>query len=100
LKGCREGELRQNWQIKALAPGHDKSGDQADQDHRAADKRIKHQFHRAVFTLGGSPAGDEKVLWNDGQLVKDEEQKEVEAQENAIDGADQPEIKRKELLRP
>ncbi len=41
---------------------------------------------------------DEEVLGNDGELVKNEEQEKVEAEEDAVDAADEGEIKGEELI--
>ncbi len=55
------------------------SGQNSDKDERASKERVKRQLHGAVFAIGRAPGGDEKILWNNDELVKDEEEKQIRA---------------------
>ena len=66
----------------------------------AADEGIQRQFHRAVFLAGAAPARDEKVFRDNRQLVKHEQQQQIEAQEDPIDAADEREVEGEKLLGP
>ena len=81
-----------------MAAGRGVGGEQADEHHGRADEGIERELHGAVFAARGSPDGDEEILGNDGDFVKDEEQKEIAAQKDAVDAADEREIKSEELV--
>src|SRR5437763_7075836 len=98
LKIWRERIFCQFKQAHAPGTRDDESRDEADQDHRTADKRIERQFHRAILPPSGAPNRDEEILWNNREFVEGEEQKKIEAQEYAINSADQSEIKCEEFL--
>ena len=72
--------------------------EQADQHHGRADEGVERQLHGPVLAARGTPDGDEEVFGNDGDFVEDEEQKEIEAEKDAVDAADEREIKREELV--
>ena len=98
LKLQREFVLRELVQIERS--GGDIGGDDGEEDKRAAQERIERQLHRAVFLVGRSPDRDEEILRHDHQLVEDEEQKQIGAEENAIRPADHEQQPEKELVRP
>ena len=50
----------------------------------AAEERIQGQLHRAVFLVLGSEDGDEEIFRHDHQLVENEKQKQIGAEENAV----------------
>ena len=74
------------------------SGEQSDEHHGRADEGVERQLHGAVLAARGAPDGDEEILGNDGDFVKDEEQEKVAAQKHAVDAADEREIKSEELI--
>src|SRR5207253_4654861 len=63
------------------------------------DNRKRRELHRAVFLARRTPDGDEEVFRDNRQFVKNEEQKQIETEENAIDPADEREVKGEELFR-
>ena len=89
------GQLKQ---VKGLSTGDHVRGDETDQHHRAADERVDRQLHRAVFLARGTPDRDQEIFWDDCQFVKDEEKKNIEAEEHTIDTADQREVEREIFL--
>ena len=97
LKGRRKVVFRQFRQIKRLRAGNHVGCDQPDQHHCAAHQRIERQFHRPVLAPRRSPNRNEEILRDDGQFVKDEEEKKIKAQKDSINAADQRQIKREKL---
>ncbi len=74
------------------------SRQQANQHHRRADKGVERQLHRRVLPPRGTPDGDNEVLRHNGDFVKDKEQKEIEAEKNPVDSADQRQKKGEKLI--
>ena len=70
---------------------------------RAADEGIERELHCGVFAhacgcrVGRTPDRDEEILWDDGDFVEDEKQQQIEAEEDAVDAADQREIEREKF---
>ena len=81
--------MRQLLEIEG--PGRCVSGKDPDENKRAAEERIKRQLHRAVFLVGRPPDRDEEIFRDDHQLVKNKEEKEISAEEDAVGTGDDQE---------
>ena len=90
--------MRQQLQAHRLAANHP-GGDDAGEYQTASGEGIERQLHRGVFAQGSgvgwmggawgrTPNRNEKVFRDDGDFVKDEEQQQIEAEEDAVDAAD------------
>ena len=110
LQVRREVRAGQRVEAHAVAAGRDPGGHHPGQHQRAAGKRIQRQLHRRVFALragvfaGGvvrhrSPDRDQEIFRDNCNFVKDEQQKQIEAEKYPVDAADQHQVKRKKLLR-
>ena len=71
---------------------------QADEHHRRAGEGIERQLHRRVLAPRGAPDGDQEVLGHDGDFVEDKEQKQIEAEKDSVDSADQRQKKGEKLV--
>src|SRR3954467_9187790 len=98
LKLLRKRKLRELRQIKGFRSTDNESRNHHYQHHRAADEGVERQFHGPIFAIGGSPDGYQKILRDNREFIKDEEQKEIETEENAVNAADQGEIKSEKLF--
>src|SRR2546425_840198 len=100
LEMLRKWKFGEFEQAHGLCAGKDVGADDADQNHGAADEGIERQFHRAIFLAGRTPDGDQEVFGDNGQLIKNKEQEQIETQKHAIDPRDERQVKGKKLLRP
>ena len=61
---------------------------------------VKHQLHRRVLAASRAPNGNQEILGNDRNFVENKKLKQVKAEEDAIDRADQHQVEREEFLDP
>ena len=98
LKMCGKGSVRQKLQVHRLAADHP-GGDDSGEHQAASGEGIERQLHCRIFAQGASVAGlggargrspnrDKEVFGDDGDFVKDKEQQQIEAEEDAVDAAD------------
>src|ERR1043165_4004686 len=99
LKRLRKSEFREFEKAHRFSARDHKRRDHANQNHRASHKRIQRKLHRAVFLARRTPDRDQEIFWNDRQFIKNEDQKQIEAEEHAVHTADQREIKREKFFR-
>ena len=92
------GKCASCW--RSRRPGSDVNGKDPDENERAAEKGIKRQLHRAVFLVGRSPDRDEEIFRHDHQLVENEEEKEIGAEEDAVGTADDEKQPEEKFVRP
>src|SRR5947207_2627229 len=100
LECRRELNLGEPMQVESVGPSRYVDRDDTDQSERPTEEGIKRQLHRAVFLVRRTPDRDEEVFRHNDQLVEDEEEKQVGAEENAVGSAHDQEQPEKELVRP
>ena len=98
LKTHRQPRVRQRNQSRRVAARRRVGRKQPDQHHRRAYERIERQLHRRVLAPRRTPDGDQEVLRHDRDFVKHEQQKQIEAEKNSVDAADQRQEEREELI--
>src|ERR1700729_3986211 len=96
--------MKREWIVSKLyevhCPGacYNVRRDQSDQHHCTAYKRVEREFHGGILAPRGTPDCNQKILRNNGYLVKDEEEQQIEAEKDTIYAADQRQIERKKLF--
>src|SRR5262249_24744539 len=99
LESCRELVLGKELNARGVRSRDDVSGDNPHQYHGAPDKGVKGELHRAIFATPRTPNRDDKILRNDRNFIKDEQQEQVEAEKDPVDTANQGKIEGEELIR-
>ena len=70
------------------------------QDEGTAREQVQGELHRAVLLARAAPHGDQQVHGEEGHVVPDEDEEQVEAHEEPEDPGDEQEVERIELLHP
>ncbi len=99
LEVARKRILREIDQAHRLRAGGHERGDHSDKHHGAAGEGVEGELHRAILAPRRSPDGNQKILGDDRDLIEDEQQKEIEAQKNAIHRPDEHQVKLEKLRR-
>src|ERR1051326_587337 len=100
LKILREWKFGQVLDVHGVSAGYDIRSNQTDEHHSAADEGIERELHRAVFAPCGTPNRDDEILWDDRDLIENEEQEQIETEEDAVHAPDQGQVEREELVGP
>src|SRR5664280_913177 len=98
LEADGQAGVRKIDEVGGVAACGGVGGEQADEHHGRADEGVESELHGSVLAARGTPDGDEEVLGDDGDFVEDEEQEEIEAEEDAVNAADESEIEGEELV--
>ncbi len=99
MKARRCPGFGQHQQVKARAARLDVQRQDAHQGDDAARQQVQRQFHRGVFFARAAPGGNEHVHRKDCQLVKEEQQEQVQRHKDAKHAPRQQQQENKKLAR-
>ena len=86
LLQCKQAERLDSLAIGIL--GQEIQRDHSKQHQSATTEGVQHQLHRRELPTDSAPDGDQEILGHHRDLVKDEQQKQVERKEHAVHAAD------------
>ena len=86
--------------VEARPPRRHVQVDDRRQNERAAREQVQGELHRAVLLARAAPHGDQQVHGEEGDVVPDEDEEQIEAHEEPEDPGDEQEVERVELLHP